>query len=99
MTELYNDRDYFDRMFASIDDNFREIKGRLDKLNGSVARHEKIINENLPHSVNHCPQVKVIENLKDNMVTEKAVKKTIYIAFGIICALIGALWGVKELFL
>jgi hypothetical protein len=99
MTELYNDRDYFDRMFASIDDNFHEIKGRLDKLNGSVARHEKIINENLPHSVNHCPQVKVIENLKDNMVTEKAVKKTIYIAFGIICALIGALWGVKELFL
>jgi hypothetical protein len=99
MTELYNDRDYFDRMFASIDDNFHEIKGRLDKLNGSVARHEKIINENLPHGVNHCPQVKVIENLKDNMVTEKAVKKTIYIAFGIICALIGALWGVKELFL
>jgi hypothetical protein len=99
MTELYNDRDYFDRMFASIDDNFHEIKGRLDKLNGSVARHEKVINENLPHSVNHCPQVKVIENLKDNMVTEKAVKKTIYIAFGIICALIGALWGVKELFL
>lgn len=99
MTELYNDRDYFDRMFASIDDNFHEVKGRLDKLNGSVARHEKVINENLPHNVNHCPQVKVIENLKDNMVTEKAVKKTIYIAFGIICALIGALWGVKELFL
>lgn len=99
MTELYNDRDYFDRMFASIDDNFHEVKGRLDKLNGSVARHEKVINENLPHSVNHCPQVKVIENLKDNMVTEKAVKKTIYIAFGIICALIGALWGIKEIFL
>ena len=99
MSELYNDRDYFDRMFASIDNNFFEIKGRLDKLNGNVARHEKVINENLPHSVNHCPQVKVIEELQANIITSKAVKKTIYIAFGIICALIGALWGVKELFL
>ena len=97
MSELYNDRDYFDRMFASIDDNFIEIKGRLDKLNGSVARHEKIINENLPHSVNHCPQVGIIEDLKRNMISEKAVKKTIYVGFGIICALIGALWGVMEI--
>ena len=97
MSDLYNDRDYFDRMFASIDDNFLEIKGRLDRLNGSVARHEKIINENLPHSVNHCPQVGVIEDLKRNMISEKAVKKTIYVGFGIICALIGALWGVIEI--
>lgn len=97
MAELYNDRDYFDRMFASIDDNFHEIKGRLDKLNGSVARHEKVINENLPHSVNHCPQVKAIEELQDNMITSKAVKKTLYIGFGIICTLIAALWGVIEI--
>ena len=99
MSELYNDRDYFDRMFASIDDNFHEVKERLDKLNGSVAKHEKIINEHLPHSIDHCPQVKAIEELQGNMITAKAVKKTIYVAFGIICALIGALWGIKELFL
>lgn len=97
MAELYNDRDYFDRMFASIDDNFHEIKERLDKLNGSVARHEKVINENLPHNVNHCPQVKAIESLQENMITTKAVKKTIYVGFGIICALIAALWGVIEI--
>ena len=99
MAEMYNDRDYFDRMFASIDDNFHEVKERLDKLNGSVAKHEKIINEHLPHSIDHCPQVRVIEGLQENMITSKAVKKTIYIGFGIICALIGALWGIKELFL
>ncbi len=97
MAEMYNDRDYFDRMFASIDDNFHEVKGRLDKLNGSVARHEKVINENLPHSINHCPQVKAIEELQDNMITSKAVKKTLYIGFGIICTLIAALWGVIEI--
>jgi hypothetical protein len=97
MSELYNDRDYFDRMFASIDDNFVEIKGRLDKLNGSVARHEKVINENLPHSVAHCPQSGMIDELKKNMVTERAVKKTLYIGFTIICAVIAALWGVIEI--
>jgi len=99
MAEMYNDRDYFDRMFASIDDNFHEVKARLDKLNGSVARHEKVINEHLPHSIDHCPQVGAIKDLQDNMITTKAIKKTIYVAFGIICALIGALWGIKELFL
>jgi len=98
MAEMYNDRDYFDRMFASIDDNFHEVKGRLDKLNGSVARHEKVINENLPHNVNHCPQVKAIEELQGNMITAKAVKKTIYVGFGIICGLIGAAWGLIEIF-
>jgi hypothetical protein len=99
MAEMYNDRDYFDRMFASIDDNFHEVKARLDKLNDSVARHEKIINEHLPHSIAHCPQVKAIEELQDNMITSKAVKKTLYIALGVICTLIGALWGIKEIFL
>ncbi len=97
MSELYTDRDYFDRMFASIDDNFHEIRGRLDKLNGSVARHEKVINENIPHSIDHCPQAGTIKDLQENLITGKAIKKTIYIGFTIICALIGALWGVMEL--
>lgn len=97
MGELFTDRDYFDRMFASIDDNLIEIKGRLDKLNGSVARHEKVINEHLPHSIDHCPQVDVIEDLKKNMISERAVKKTLYIGFGIICTLIATIWGIMEI--
>ena len=99
MSDLYNDRDYFDTKFGNIDGKFGEIMGRLDKLNGSVARHEKVINEHLPHSIDHCPQVGAIRDLQENMITTKAVKKTIYVAFGIFCALIGALWGIKELFL
>jgi len=35
MRDIYTDRDYFDRMFASIDDNFVEVKGRLDKINNN----------------------------------------------------------------
>lgn len=97
MSELYNDRDYFDRMFASIDDNFIDVKARLDKLNGSVARHEKVINENLPHNIAHCPQSDAIKDLQNNMVTSKAVKKTLYIGFGIVCTLIATIWGLMEI--
>jgi hypothetical protein len=97
MGELYTDKEYFDRMFASIDDNFFEIKERLDKLNGSVARHEKTINENLPHNISHCPQTADIKDLKENMITSKVIKKTLYIGFGIICTLIAAIIGIIEL--
>ena len=45
MAEMYNDRDYFDRMFASIDDNFHEVKARLDKLNGRGAEISLIFGE------------------------------------------------------
>lgn len=97
MGELFSDREYFDRMFASIDDHFIEINKRLDRLNGSVARHEKIINENLPHNIAHCPQAGKIEDLEKNMITSTAVKKTLYIGFGIVCALIAAIWGITEM--
>jgi hypothetical protein len=97
MSELYNDRDYFDRMFANIDDNFLEIKSRLDKLNGNVSRHETIINENLPHNISHCVQTETIKRLEENMITEKTIKKTIYILFGLICALIAAIIGVFQM--
>jgi len=97
MSDLYNDRDYFDAKFAAIAEGFDKIEKRLDRLNGSVAKHEKIINENLPHNIGHCPQAETIEDLKKNMVSEKAVKKTLYVGFGIICTLIAAIWGIMEI--
>lgn len=59
-----------------------EIKEHLAKLNGKVAEHEKVININLPHSVQHCPQTKVIENLKENMISGKAIRNAIIIGIG-----------------
>ncbi len=98
MGELFSDKEYFDRMFASIDDHFIEMTKRLDRLNGSVAKHEKIINENLPHNIAHCPQADIIEDLTKNMVSEKAVKKTLYIGIGILSSLIAIIWGISEIF-
>lgn len=74
-----------------------EISEHLKRINGSVAKHEKIISENLPHNITHCPQAERIKTLEENQITEKAVKKTLYIGFGIICALIAAGWAVVDI--
>jgi len=95
--KLYTDREYFDNKFDSIDQKLSEFNLHLKELNGSVARHEKIINQNLPHNIAHCPQTETIEDLKKNMVTERAVKKTIYIGFGIICGLMTLIWTITEI--
>ena len=96
--KLYTDRDYFDRMFASIDRKFDEVNKKLDKLNGTVSGHEKIISENLPHDISHCSQAETIKKLEENMVSGKAVKKTIYIGIAILGTLITIMWGINELF-
>lgn len=56
----------------------KNIGDHLDRLNGSVAKHEKIINENIPHTIANCPQQENIVEFRDNMITVKAVKKAIY---------------------
>ena len=96
--KLYTDRDYFDRMFASIDKRFDGLDEKVDKINSTVAKHEKIINENLPHDISHCTQVETIEELKKNMISGKIVKKTIYAGIAIIGTLITIVWTIKELF-
>lgn len=96
--KLYTDRDYFDRMFGSIDRKIEEVNKKLDKLNGTMDEHTKVISENLPHDISHCVQTETIEKLKENMVSEKAVKKTIYIGIAILGTLITIIWGINELF-
>ena len=97
MSDLYTDRDYFDTKFGNIDSKLTEFNEHFKRLNGTVAKHEKIINEHLPHNVAHCTQAENIKQLRDNMVTEKAVKKTLYIGFGIICTLIATIYGVMAI--
>jgi len=74
-----------------------EISEHLKRINGTIAKHEKVINENLPHNITHCPQTERIKTLEDNQITTKAVKKTLYIGFTIICTLIAAVWAVIDL--
>jgi len=79
--------------------NLIDIKDHLKKLNGTVASHTRIIADNLPHTIVHCPQAEIIEKLNNNMVSEKAVKKTVIMGVTIICTLITIIWGIMEIFI
>jgi len=48
-----------------INISLNSIDAHLAKLNGKVSEHEKIINQNIPHTVALCPQAKIIEELKE----------------------------------
>jgi hypothetical protein len=55
--------------------NLTGIKERLDRINGTVARHETVISENLPHDIANCPQADTIQEIRDNMITDTSVLK------------------------
>ena len=48
-----------------IHQSLNKIDEHLEKLNGSVSEHEKIINQNIPHTIAQCPQAKIIDELKE----------------------------------
>jgi hypothetical protein len=58
------------------------IKDHLGRINGSVAKHEKMINENLPHTTANCAQKATIQEIRDNMISTTAVKKMLFITVG-----------------
>jgi hypothetical protein len=55
----------------------KNINDHLGRINGSVGRHETIIVENLPHTIAKCAQKETIQEVRDNMITNKAIKRTI----------------------
>ena len=67
-----------------------KIEKHLEKLNDKVAKHEETILKNLPHTIAHCNQKKVIQEIRDNMISRKAVIAAILIAI----PLAGTIFGV-----
>lgn len=53
----------------------KNINDHLGRINGSVARHEKIIIDNLPHTIANCPQNEKIQEIRDDMITIKTLIK------------------------
>ena len=56
------------------------IDKHLGKLNGTVGKHQTAIDQNLPHTVANCVQTKVIREIRDNMISRKAVVTAILVA-------------------
>lgn len=63
--------------------SLERIDKHLEKLNGKILEHELKIANALPHTIANCPQQDKIIELRDNMLTTKSMKKTIYIAIGL----------------
>ena len=83
--EMFSDmlKSYHSEMIAQgqlTNLSLNSIDHRLDKLNGSVARHEKIIIENLPHTIANCAQKTVIQEIRDNTISIKAMKNMLIIS-------------------
>ncbi len=71
--------------------SLNQIDSHLSKLNGSVSKHEKLINDNLPHTVANCAQKDILQRINDRMIS----KKTIYL---IMTLTISAIIAILELF-
>lgn len=79
--------------------NLEKIEKHLEKLNGKVAEHEKIIDQNLPHNISHCPQSGTIKNLEDNMITSKALKTYLAGSVTVIAAIFSVIYVIFEIIL
>jgi hypothetical protein len=79
--------------------SLNNIDHHLDKLNSKVAEHEKTINIHLPHTVQHCPQVEIIEKLKDNMISGKTIRNTIIGSIGLCGTLFGMFFIIYKVFI
>jgi len=60
-----------------------KIDKHLERLNGTVARHQSTLDREFPRTIDGCPQRETIEELKQNMISAKAIKRTIFAAVGI----------------
>jgi hypothetical protein len=60
----------------------KNINDHLGRINGSVGRHEQKINDNLPHTIANCAQKTTIEEIRDNMISGKAVRNAIILSIG-----------------
>lgn len=55
--------------------SLNKIDTHLEKLNGKVAEHEKIINQNIPHNISLCPQQETIVEIHDTVTKLSAIKE------------------------
>jgi hypothetical protein len=68
-------RDLMTANFETVHQRLDAIEVQTTKTNGTVQHHEKLLTENLPHSILNCPQAEKIEHIEMVLVGEDAVEK------------------------
>jgi len=85
--------------FAAMNTTLEGINHRLDKLNGKVAEHEKLINQHLPHKINDCVQADTIIEIRDNMVSSHSVRRYLGQSIGGAAALFSIFFIIYKIFI
>jgi hypothetical protein len=92
--------------FNVIDCKLDLITQRLDRLNGTVAKHEKIINERaivVADYMDHAKEAQVVEKrirmLEDTQLSNKTIKKWIVTTVGVTGSLIAAGFTLFQFFI
>jgi hypothetical protein len=90
----------------TTNNSLNNIDTHLKTLNGTVAKHQTTLDQNLPHSEVHCVQKDKIEEmgetlvrLDEKVVTRKSLNATIWKLFGGIIATGGLVFTIWEFFL
>jgi hypothetical protein len=60
--------------------SLKGIEDHLGRINGTVGKHEKTINDNLPHTIANCAQKDTIQEIRDSMISAKAVRNAIVLS-------------------
>ena len=64
----------------------------LSEMDEMVEDHEKIINKNIPHSILHCAQAAIIEEMYKAMVTNKEFKRRMITIIGTGATITTMIW-------
>jgi hypothetical protein len=61
--------------FENVHDKLESIETQTKRTNGTVQEHDRIIKDNLPHTIAKCPQQNVIQEIRDNMIKTEDITK------------------------
>ena len=68
-----------------------KIEKHLGGINSKVQKHQTVLDQNLPHTVANCVQADTIQEIRDNMISRKAIITAVIIGIPLAA-------GIVELF-
>jgi len=81
----------------NMDARLDRIDKHLEKLNGRVAEHEKVVNMIGEDRIKGCVQTKVIQEPRDNIISRRGIRNAIVAGISIGTAMIGVIIGLIQL--
>jgi hypothetical protein len=84
---------------SNIEIQTTKTNGRVTDLERNLKKLEKEVSEDLPHSIDGCPQGPTITELRDNMVTSRVIRNSIIVSITGASAILAMVWVVYKIFI